>query len=196
MGIPQARILEWVTIPSTKGPSQLRDQKRGLPHCRWILYRLSHQGSPRILGWVAIPFSSGSPQPRSQTGVSCIAGGFFTNWTIREGSSFAIISPRIIPFQTQWYCYSLNIFIWALIYLPVYPLLRKLFRLVSLWLVGPLPSSVNSYTTFSISSSLSTLCKTEIPPITCQCIMSQSCSMHSLIVLTKGMWERKPYLIS
>ena len=25
----------------------------GFPHCRWILYRLSHQGSQRILEWVA-----------------------------------------------------------------------------------------------------------------------------------------------
>ena len=24
----------------------------GLPHCSWILYQLSHQGSPRILEWV------------------------------------------------------------------------------------------------------------------------------------------------
>ena len=28
----------------------------GLPHCRWILYRLSDQGSPRILKWIAYPF--------------------------------------------------------------------------------------------------------------------------------------------
>ena len=56
----------------------------GLPHCRQILYQLSHKGSPRILGWVAYPFSSRSSQPRSWTGVSCIAGRFFTNWTIRE----------------------------------------------------------------------------------------------------------------
>ena len=28
----------------------------GLPHCRQILYQLSHQGSPRILEWVAYPF--------------------------------------------------------------------------------------------------------------------------------------------
>ena len=56
----------------------------GLPHCRWILYHLSHKGSPRILEWVTYPFSSGSSQPRNQTGVSCIAGGFFTNWAIRE----------------------------------------------------------------------------------------------------------------
>ena len=32
----------------------------GLLHCRWILYQLSHQGSPRILEWVAYPFSRGS----------------------------------------------------------------------------------------------------------------------------------------
>ena len=28
----------------------------GLPHCRQILYHLSHQGSTRILEWVAYPF--------------------------------------------------------------------------------------------------------------------------------------------
>ena len=56
----------------------------GLPRCKWILYQLSHKGSPRILEWVAYPFSSGSSRPRNQTGVSCIAGGFFTNWAIRE----------------------------------------------------------------------------------------------------------------
>ena len=38
---------------------------RGLPHCRQILYHLSHKGSPRIL--VAYPFSSGSSRPRNWT---------------------------------------------------------------------------------------------------------------------------------
>ena len=36
----------------------------GLPHCRRILYQLSHKGSPRILEWVAITSSRGSSQPR------------------------------------------------------------------------------------------------------------------------------------
>ena len=49
----------------------------GLSHCRRILYQLSRKGSPRILEWVAYPFSSESSRPRNQTGVSCIAGGFF-----------------------------------------------------------------------------------------------------------------------
>ena len=38
-----------------------------LPHRRWILYPLSHQGSPRILEWVAILFSRRSSRPRDQT---------------------------------------------------------------------------------------------------------------------------------
>ena len=38
----------------------------------------------RVLELVACPFSSESAQPRNWTGVSCIAGGFFTNWAIRE----------------------------------------------------------------------------------------------------------------
>ena len=52
----------------------------GLPHCRWILYQLSHKGSPKILEWAADPFSSGSSWPRNWTGVSWIAGRFFTKW--------------------------------------------------------------------------------------------------------------------
>ena len=56
----------------------------GLLHCRWTLYHVSHQESPRILDWVAYPFSRGSSQPRNHTGVSCIAGGFFSSWATRE----------------------------------------------------------------------------------------------------------------
>ena len=56
----------------------------GLSHCPQILYQLSNQGSPRILEWVAYPFSRGYSQPRNQTGVSCIASGFFTIWATRE----------------------------------------------------------------------------------------------------------------
>ena len=52
--------------------------------CRQILYQLSNKGSPRILEWVAYPFSSRSFWPRNQTGVSCIARGFFINWAIRK----------------------------------------------------------------------------------------------------------------
>ena len=49
----------------------------------------------RILEWVAFPFSRGSSQPRDWTQVSCIAGGFFTNWTIRE-------APRTQLTYSRW----------------------------------------------------------------------------------------------
>ena len=61
-----------------------------LPHCRQILYQLSHKGSPRKREWLAYSFSSKSPQPRNQTRVSCIAGWFFTNWAMRENIIYMI----------------------------------------------------------------------------------------------------------
>ena len=60
----------------TQGPNL------GLLNCRWILYQLSHKGSPRILEWVANPYFRGSSWPRNWTGVCCIAGGFFTNYEL------------------------------------------------------------------------------------------------------------------
>ena len=60
-----------------------------LLHCRWIFYQLSHKGSPRTLEWVAYSFSSGSSRPRNWTGVSCIAGGFFTSWVTSEAPKHA-----------------------------------------------------------------------------------------------------------
>ena len=58
----------------------------GLLHCRQVLYQQSHQGSPRtrvcslsLLQQIFLTQES----PR----VSCIAGGFFANWAIREAHS-------------------------------------------------------------------------------------------------------------
>ena len=47
-GILQARILEWVTIPFSRESSQPRDRTWVSCLGRWILYHLSHQGSPWI----------------------------------------------------------------------------------------------------------------------------------------------------
>ena len=46
-GILQARILEWVAIPCSRGSSWLRDQTQISCIGRQILYHLNHQGSPR-----------------------------------------------------------------------------------------------------------------------------------------------------
>ena len=83
-GILQARILEWVAFPFSRGSSQPRDWTQVSRIAGGFFYQLSHSGSPRILEWVAYPFSRGSSRPRNWTQVSCIAGGFFTNWAIRE----------------------------------------------------------------------------------------------------------------
>ena len=105
-GILQARILEWVGFPFSRGS---RDQTQVFWIAGRFFHQLSHKGSPRILEWVAYSFSSRSSQPRNRTGVSCIAGGFFTNWAIRE----ALIDPdtpslAIWPFPYySWYIWSL-----------------------------------------------------------------------------------------
>ena len=57
-----------------QGIFPIQGSNPGLPHCRQILYQLSHNGSPRILEWVAYPFSRVSSQLRNPTGISCIAG--------------------------------------------------------------------------------------------------------------------------
>ena len=42
------------------------------------------KGKPKNTGVGTYSFSSGSSQPKNWTRVSCISGGFFTNWAIRE----------------------------------------------------------------------------------------------------------------
>ena len=66
----------------------------GLQHCRWILYQLSHKGSPRILEWVAYPFSSRSSWLRNLTRVSCIEGGFFNNWATRKAKLWSMVKTN------------------------------------------------------------------------------------------------------
>ena len=51
-GILQARILESVAMPFSRGSSRPRDQ--GLLCCRQILYRLSHQGCPSLFATVLL----------------------------------------------------------------------------------------------------------------------------------------------
>ena len=45
--ILQVRILEWVAVPfSNPGIFPTQGSNPGLPHCRQIIYRLSHQENP------------------------------------------------------------------------------------------------------------------------------------------------------
>ena len=105
----QARILEWVAMPSSRVIFPTQGSNPGLLHCRQILYCLSHQRSPRILEWVAYPFSRGSSWPRNWTGISWFAGRFFTSWATREALDF--LNFTLCPFLSCWFkfvCFCCN----------------------------------------------------------------------------------------
>ena len=89
-GILQARIPECSSDLILQGIIPTQESNPGLPHCRQILYPLIHKGSPKTLECVAYPFSRGFSWPRNQTRVSCIAGGFFANWAIREAKMTSV----------------------------------------------------------------------------------------------------------
>ena len=61
-GILQARILEWIAIPSSRGSSQPSDQTH-ISHIsstgRWVLYHQHHLGSPVLL-YRTLSLSTGS----------------------------------------------------------------------------------------------------------------------------------------
>ena len=67
MGILQVRIRSGLPRPPP-GDLPYPGIEHRSPHCRQILYHLSHQRSPRILDWVAYPFSRGSSQLRIELG--------------------------------------------------------------------------------------------------------------------------------
>ena len=89
-GILQARILEWVAVPFSRGSSQSRIKPRSpalqvdsLPAEPPGKPKNTRVGSLSLLQWIF--------RPRNWTGISCIAGGFFTNWAIREALSYLYI---------------------------------------------------------------------------------------------------------
>ena len=68
----------------------------GLPHCRWILYQLSHKGSPRILEWEPIPSPVDLPtQELNQGLLHCM-------WSLYQLSHKG--SPRIL----EWVAYPFS----------------------------------------------------------------------------------------
>ena len=85
-GTLQARILEGVAIPFSRGSSWPRDWTWiSCISVRFFTIWATRE-APRRLDWVAISFSRGSSQPRAQTWVSYTADRFFTIWAMREAS--------------------------------------------------------------------------------------------------------------
>ena len=65
-GILQARKLEWVVSPLFQEIFPTQGLNPGLPHCRWILYQLSHQGSPEYCNRLSFPSPGDLPNPGTE----------------------------------------------------------------------------------------------------------------------------------
>ena len=83
-GILQARILEWVAFPFSRGSSQSRNWTHvshiaGTFFTSWATWE-----AYTVVGILTYLISRAYSWLRNQTRVSCIAGRFFTNWAIRE----------------------------------------------------------------------------------------------------------------
>ena len=68
-GILQARILEWVAFPFSRGSSQPRDRTQVFCIAGGLFNQLSHQGSPRILEWVSYLLQRIFPTQESNRGL-------------------------------------------------------------------------------------------------------------------------------
>ena len=81
-----------VRLPSPRYTlSEVKVIQSCLTLCDPMDYTVHEILQARILERVAFSFSRGSSQPRNRTQVSCIAGGFFTNWAIREAHTLLYI---------------------------------------------------------------------------------------------------------
>ena len=139
----------------------------GLPHCRWILFCLSHQGSPEILEWVAMPSCRESSQPRPRTQVSHIAVRFFTSWTTGKSKNTGVGSLSLL--QGNFLIQELNLgllqcrqILYQLSYLgsPPFDYFYPV-SLPTLWLplsnfstLSTLPVVITNLVSFSVRSSL------------------------------------------
>ena len=119
------------------------------------------QGKPKNTGVGSLSFSRGASWPRNWTGVSCIAGRFFTHWAIREALICEVLEGWAI-YRIGWlllmtislgvlllwitYIFSASIYLWlcpSRVFAFVsqssgIPILRPIFMLIS-QLVRPKP---------------------------------------------------------
>ena len=87
VGILQARILEWVAMPFSRGSSQPRDWAQvsciaGGFFTVWATRKSKNTGVGNL------SLLPGNFLTRNWTGVSCIADRFFTSWATREAQNY------------------------------------------------------------------------------------------------------------
>ena len=110
--IPWRRARQATPVPWTEEPGRLWSTGSQKAGHNWR--ELTHTG--KNTEWVAIPFSRGSSRPRDQTPVSCIAGGFFTVWDIREAHKIGSSNAKILTFIVNTVTCLIIIRVWNIFY--------------------------------------------------------------------------------
>ena len=82
-GIHQAKILEWAAFPFSRGSFPTQGLNPGLPHCRRILYQLTHKGRKSLKSKWNINKTFGIWLPPSDPGWVAIKGVLDGIWDIR-----------------------------------------------------------------------------------------------------------------
>ena len=106
-GILQARILEWVAFPFSRGSSQPRDWTQVSHIAGGLFTHWATREAQEYWSGYPIPSLGGSCQPRNWTGVSCNAVRLFTNRAIKVhhlnhlGGAFFIITHHITVIALQ-----------------------------------------------------------------------------------------------
>ena len=80
-GILQVRMLEWVPFPLSRRSSQPRDWTQ-VSHIAGRFFTSWPRGKPRNTGVGSLFLLQQMFLTKELTGVSCIAGGFLTNWVM------------------------------------------------------------------------------------------------------------------
>ena len=73
---PPGQNTRMASLSFLQGIFPTQGSNPGLPHCRQILYQLSHKGSPRILEWVAYPSPADLPDPGIEPGSPALQADF------------------------------------------------------------------------------------------------------------------------
>ena len=107
-GILQARILEWVAIPFSRGIFLTRELKSGLPHCRQILYYVIYQGSCR--SWAQKPVSAG-PGCEDSWVADSEGWDWKRGWVVvgglEPGATLGLLHQRLMKKETDpWDCHA------------------------------------------------------------------------------------------
>ena len=93
-GILQARILKWVAFPSFRSLPNPGIKPRS-PALQADFLPAEPQGKPKNTGVGSLFLLQQIFPPRNWTGVSCIAGRFFTTRTMREALQRAIVEVKV-----------------------------------------------------------------------------------------------------